>query len=156
GVAVVCMVLMRKLGYLTLNQAETVARARRRNQQLRLLVKESCIAVGKAETPQELWGAVKPYLQGLGASRLGLRLGATCFEVEHPERSGSNHFGMEFPIELGERELGAVVVAWCDGRVEVDRDEELAMEVLTDQLAEAWARVMSTPDREPRLVSTGS
>src|SRR5690606_33083267 len=49
GVAIVCMVLMRKLGYLSLNQAQTVARVRRRNQELRTLVKEASASLRTAQ-----------------------------------------------------------------------------------------------------------
>jgi hypothetical protein len=45
----------------------------------------------------------------------------------------------------GGRFFGSIVIAWADGRVEVRRDDEIALEMLVDHLEDALERIEEMP-----------
>jgi hypothetical protein len=48
---------------------------------------------------------------------------------------------------------GIIELGWRDGRTELDRDLEIAIEVLCDHVAGAYERIRSRPERFLRSVS---
>lgn len=159
GIGLVIMVLMRKLGYLDLRRASGVGEARRKNIRLRHLVKDVTREVRGAASLQELWNALRPLAEALDVSRQELRLrrerdGLTDgvrFELERP--AGAN-VPLEVRIEVKDEEvlLGQLCLAWRDGRTEINRDEELALEVLSDAVGERAARLLAHADADPQRV----
>lgn len=152
GVGVVVFVLMRKLGYLTLRDAQTVATVRRRNLQLRSQVREVIAAVEQAHSTQELWNAVRPLGEAMQASLLRLRIerqvnglsDGVTFELVRP---GTPSVQVQLPLQVTSTQLGRLEVGWAGGRLEVNRDEELAAELLADALARAVLRLEPRPAR---------
>lgn len=161
AIAVVVTVLMRKLGYLNLSRAGALGATRRRNSQLRSLVREVSDAVGKAATLQAIWDALRTLPETLDASRLQLRVdralqeGAEAVTFE-ASRSAGGALPFELSLELreGEAALGRLTLFWADGRGEVDRDEELALEVLADAVAKAVAALQARDAADPSKVIT--
>jgi UDP-GlcNAc:undecaprenyl-phosphate GlcNAc-1-phosphate transferase len=161
GMAVVVMVLMRKLGYLDLKRAGGVGQVRRKNQRLRTLVREVTETVRSATGLQEVWAAVRPLAAGLEATHLELRLqlvrgGQRDGLVFETERSAGSALPLEVRQEVkdGELALGWLYVAWQDGRSEIDRDEELALELVVDAVGSRVARLLAEEEAGPgRVVS---
>jgi UDP-GlcNAc:undecaprenyl-phosphate GlcNAc-1-phosphate transferase len=159
GMAVVVVVLMRKLGYLDLRRAGGVGETRRKNILLRTLVKDVTGAVRSAGGVRDIWNALRPLAEALDASRLELRLerrregireGLT-FETERPAGSA---LPLEVRVEakVGDESFGSLGIAWRDGRSEINRDEELALELVADAVGDRVARLSAEAEADPRRV----
>ena len=144
GMGVVIIVLMRKLGYLDMRNAGTVQQTRQRNQQLRTLVKAVTSAVREASSLQEVWNALRPLATGMDAASQELRLrrpyeepgAGVTFEAQRPEAGASSPLEVRVEVKDGDLLLGSLRLCWRDGRGTIDRDEELALEVVADAVAE--------------------
>jgi UDP-GlcNAc:undecaprenyl-phosphate GlcNAc-1-phosphate transferase len=154
GMAMVLLVLMRKLGYLDLQRAGGVGQVRRKNQRLRTLVREVAEEVREATELQQVWTAVRPLAEGLEATRLELRLqllrggqrDGLIFETERPAGSALA-LEVRQEVKAGDSPLGWLHVAWRDGRAEIDRDEELALELVVDVVGARVARLLAQEER---------
>jgi UDP-GlcNAc:undecaprenyl-phosphate GlcNAc-1-phosphate transferase len=161
GMAVVIFVLMRKLGYLDLRRAGSVGEARRKNIALRSLVKELSRGIQQATSLQELWAAVRPLAETVDVARLELRFqqqkdGLTEGVVFETLRPAGSALPLEVRIELKQEEvpIGWLHLSWRDGRSEINRDEELALELVADAVAERALSLMARAAAEPgRVVS---
>ncbi|HEX8702861.1 MAG TPA: MraY family glycosyltransferase [Myxococcaceae bacterium] len=159
GMGVVLFVLMRKLGYLDLGKAGRVSETRRKNILLRTLVKDLTRGIHQASSLQLLWEAVRPLGEALDLARLELRLqhehgGLTdgvVFEIQRPAGSA---LPFEARLEVKEQEvaLGWLNLSWRDGRSELNRDEELALELVADAVAERASQLMALAEAEPGRV----
>ena len=161
GVSVVVFVFMRKLGYLNLADAGVVTVTRRRNRELRITVTNLGESLGRANSPQDIWEAVRRLAEAVDASRLELRLSivsvsgtkdAMVFETERPSR-GLNSIAVRAEIGGKAGALGNLSVEWRDGRSEVNRDEELAVELIADFISRALAALPAPNAREAKVVS---
>ncbi|KFE71514.1 MraY family glycosyltransferase [Hyalangium minutum] len=161
GMGIVIFVLMRKLGYLDLHRASTVGETRRKNIRLRTLVTELSRAVRKAQSLPEVWEAVRPLAEALDVAHLELRLqhqreGLTEGIVFETQRPAGSALPLDVHIEVKEAEvsLGWLHLSWRDGRSQVSRDEELALELVSDAVAERAASLLAIAQAEPgRVVS---
>lgn len=161
GMGIVIFVLMRKLGYLDLHRAGTVGETRRKNIRLRTLVTELSRAVRKAQSLPEVWESVRPLAEALDVAHLELRLqhqreGLTDGIVFETQRPAGSALPLDVRIEVKEAEvsLGWLHLSWRDGRSQVSRDEELALELVSDAVAERAASLMAIAQAEPgRVVS---
>ncbi|WP_426733179.1 MraY family glycosyltransferase [Myxococcus faecalis] len=159
GMGVVIVVLMRKLGYLDLGRAGDMQQVRQRNLRLRSLVKDVTGAVRTARSLQEIWNAVRPLAEVLEVSRQELR-----FQQAREELTEGIVFetlrtpGLAVPFELrlevkdGDVVLGALVLVWTEGRSAINRDEELALELVADSVAEQAVRLLALADADPGRV----
>lgn len=161
GIAVVVVVLMRKLGYL--NPRAAIAGAgqkRRRNVALRTVVKEVTESVRAAQKLSELWESLRPLSWVLDLSRLELHLrpsGAEGdvfqFAMQRGDAGASLPCNLRFDVRGGPRTVGTLEVSWTDGRETVNRDEELALELIADAVGDAAARLQAHAEADPhRLV----
>lgn len=159
GMAVVVAVLMRKLGYLDLRRAGGVGEARRKNIRLRSLVKNVTEAVRAARESQDIWEAVRPLAEALDAAHLELRFElrregtreGRAFETQRPAGSA---LPLEVRLEVkdGDEGLGWLRILWRDGRSEINRDEELALELVADAVGDQAARLMAQAEADPKRV----
>jgi UDP-GlcNAc:undecaprenyl-phosphate GlcNAc-1-phosphate transferase len=161
GMGVVIVVLMRKLGYLDLRRAADVQQVRQRNIRLRSLVKDVTRAVRAAPSLQDVWSALRPLAEAMEVSRQELRLqhvsgGLTegiVFETQRPAGTEAP-FEVRIDVKDDEQVLGALLLVWRDGRSAINRDEELALEVVADAVAERAARLQAHAEVEPGRVVT--
>ncbi|MBZ4415234.1 MraY family glycosyltransferase [Myxococcus sp. RHSTA-1-4] len=159
GMGVVIVVMMRKLGYLDLRRAADVQQVRQRNIRLRSLVKDVTRAVRAAPSLQDVWNALRPLAEGLDVARQELRFqrvsgGLTegiVFETQRPEGTAVP-FEVSIDVKDDEEVLGSLLLVWRDGRSAINRDEELALEVVADAVAERAARLHAHADVEPGRV----
>src|SRR5215813_5162942 len=144
----VVFILIRKLGYLSARELTDANGVRRRNIQLRSLVKQVNEEIAAAQTIEQVWHSVRPLADALQASSLELlmeRTGSNMQDVMRFETRRGNGAGaplsMSLEISWNERRFGSLGLAWRDGRRESDRDAELALEVIADAIGKA-ARMM--------------
>jgi UDP-GlcNAc:undecaprenyl-phosphate/decaprenyl-phosphate GlcNAc-1-phosphate transferase len=156
AVGVIVIVLMRKLGYLSLKQAGALSDVRRKNVELRTVVKEVIDRIRLAETLGEIWESIWPLAAELEASRLELNLGVAASEgflFATTRAAGSAlPFDIRVDVRLGSKTTGYLGLTWRDGRSEVNRDEELAVELVADAVAEASGRIAALANANPRQV----
>jgi UDP-GlcNAc:undecaprenyl-phosphate GlcNAc-1-phosphate transferase len=142
----VAYLALRRLGYISLSKAQHVLGERRRNLFVRRELRRIGELLREARTPDEAWVAVRMAARAVGATAVALHLpedragdpdllcegfdeaGPELLRARYsllPERPGDTH------VELG----------WTDGRAEVDRDTEIAIELLCDHLSGALERI---------------
>jgi UDP-GlcNAc:undecaprenyl-phosphate/decaprenyl-phosphate GlcNAc-1-phosphate transferase len=160
GISVVVFVLMRKLGYLNLRDAGQVGQVRRRNVQLRALIKELSDRIAQADGFEPIWLAIRPLAEALDASRLELRLDRRALGVDEgvqfeTRRPAGAALPLEARVDLKDRDAsyGTLMLEWRDGREEVNRDEELALELLADAVARAAASALVRAAEPSRVVA---
>ena len=145
GLFAVAAVALWKLGYFRWSSAQRLLGERKRNAEMRGAVKRVGDALRTAETEPELWHALRQGAQAVGASAVWLRdedrAEAAIMGFGLGLDPASDRLSARFSL-LGERP-GAkdLILTWEDGRSEVDRDTELAVETLCQHLAFALDRV---------------
>ncbi|NBD07493.1 MULTISPECIES: MraY family glycosyltransferase [Corallococcus] len=157
GMGVVIVVLMRKLGYLDMRHVGAVQQTRQHNHELRTLVRSVTAAVRAAGSFQEVWNAVRPLSGGMSTSQVELRLrrpheepgGGVIFESKDPAAGSAAALEVRIDVKDGEALLGVLRLVWRDGRSTIDRDEELALEVLADVVAERAGQLVALEAAEP-------
>lgn len=148
GLTAVVALLMRKLGYLTLSNAVAATETRKTNLLVRSVARNIATEIHSATSLQDIWTAVRPMAEILGATRLELRFELRLNGVEEgvhfeARRDG----GMALPLVCRvdaisqDQRLGQLFVHWCDGRNDVNRDEELALELIADAIGAAARRI---------------
>jgi len=155
AISAVVVVLVRKLGYLDPKGAQAANATRRRNLFLRQVVKRTIAAVEACTSLTDVWNALRPFAADLHAARLefwfhvpttksGEREGLH-YELE---RTDGNAPPVELTIELGPHDgksLGLIHATWRDGRLEVDRDDELALEQVAQAVTSTVLRISIPP-----------
>jgi len=136
---------LRKLGYLSWSSAERILQERKRNSEMRGAVRRVATVLRTAQTTHEILTALRLGAKAVGASRAALRdadrAEAVAQGFDGSAGASVEHVIARFSLE-GERP-GAkhLILAWEDGRSEVDRDTELAVETLCEHLSAALDRV---------------
>ncbi len=165
SVVLVVFVLMRKLGYLSFREVALVNDLRRKNIQLRSLVKQVNGDIARAENVEELWNSVRPLAEALQASSLELRIrknadGGKDEVVFDTRRDSGSALPLHMTVDIlaGGSLIGELRLSWRDGRDEVNRDEELAVELVADSLAKAAAAILSVdqPSSQEGMVNVVS
>jgi len=155
AISIVVVVLVQKLGYLDLKGAQAANATRRRNVQLRQAVRRTVEAIEACSSLTGVWNALRPIATDLHAARLefwfhvptrtsGEREGLH-YELERFEGSGAP---VDLAIELGlidGKSLGNIHATWRDGRLEVDRDDELALEQIAQAVTGTVLRISIPP-----------
>ena len=144
---------MRRLGFLGARAApgsKPHVEQRRKNREVRTAVREIAAELQRAERLTGLWDAVKPFGAVVSARGLSLSVRSqkangeqvtTRFELDEEAR-GQAPLVASFII--GD-DQGSLELTWEDGRGEIDRDHEIAAEVLCDHLATALSRLVPCP-----------
>jgi len=154
----VVIVLVRKLGYLDPRSAQAATATRRRNHLLRQVVRRSVGGVERSASLTEVWNALRPLAADLNMSRLefwfyvpktpsGDREGLH-YELERMDGAGPP---VELSLELGRvdgHSLGVIHATWRDGRLEIDRDDELALEQVAQAVTATTLRISIPPVAE--------
>jgi len=139
---------LRRLGFLGAQKGTLRAPGdeRRKNREVRAAVRGIAAELRRAASVAVAWDAVKPLCALVLARDLSLALRGphlngervtTLFQTDFTP-SGRAVFVAKFGV--GD-EHGQLDLTWDDGRTEIDRDHEIAVEVLCDHLAEALARI---------------
>jgi UDP-GlcNAc:undecaprenyl-phosphate GlcNAc-1-phosphate transferase len=147
-----------KLGYFRWATVERILEDRRRNAEMRGAVRRAGTALRTAQTEHEILRALRLGAAAVGASAVSLkdvdRAEAALQGFGDGAQPGSEHVIARFNL-AGERP-GAkhLVLTWEDGRLEVDRDTEIAVEALCQHLSVALQRIpVNDTGRFPALDS---
>jgi UDP-GlcNAc:undecaprenyl-phosphate GlcNAc-1-phosphate transferase len=147
--AVVAVILLRTLGYFRLGANSAIERKRTRA--LRAAVRPFSQRLRRTKTLEEIWPVVTEAISVFGAVGMNLRLG-TAVDGNGGNLfssgldglgTGSNVFRAQFvvPVPGGKATEQLLELVWCDGRREVDRDTEIAVDILCEYLGDAFEAV---------------
>jgi UDP-GlcNAc:undecaprenyl-phosphate/decaprenyl-phosphate GlcNAc-1-phosphate transferase len=151
----VLYLFLRRLGYFRLGDAQAVLEARHRNLQLRAALRRVAEHLSAARTHWEVWTALQFAAAPFGASAIALRLPAQAqnedaagaeepFEVgfENPSR---RMFRARYGLAVERPGHRQIELGWTDGRKAIDRDTEIAVELLCEHVADAIERIERDP-----------
>ncbi len=152
----VAYLALRRLGYINLEKTQRLLQDRRRNLELRAAIRRISDSLRSARSVDEAWIAVGFAAEALGASAVALHLPDEGQDVPHRFTEGFDEAGPELfrarygvlPERPGDTHIE---LGWSDGRTSVDRDAEIAIELLCDHLSIALERLES--EGEPSILA---
>jgi UDP-GlcNAc:undecaprenyl-phosphate/decaprenyl-phosphate GlcNAc-1-phosphate transferase len=159
GLVVVALLLLTWVGYIKLGNTPRLLEERKRNLELRAAIREAGERIRAAAGPSEVWEWLKTAAPALGASCIALEV----VQRERGERSaaqrslgfdeaGPDLFRARYSL-LGERpDDGSIELGWTDGRTAIDRDTEIAIELLCEHVLAALQRIEGARDAEAAKV----
>jgi len=140
----VAYLALRRLGYINLAKAQRVLGDRRRNLELRAAVRQIGQLLRSARGMNEVFSALRVAARSFGACAVALHLDEVPEDVgpfaegfEDAPDLFSARYGL-FPERPGDSHLE---LGWSDERTSVDRDIEIAIELLCDHVAAAIERI---------------
>jgi len=150
AVAALAFLALRALGFVDLSKAQATLLERRRNVDMRAAVRLAGEHLRAAQAPEDIWRVVREVAGALEADSVALQLGRLKGHAgAGPWSSGFDEAG---PETLRAR-YGLVVerpgddhldLGWSDGREAVDRNTEIAVELLCDHVVVALDRIGRT------------
>ncbi len=171
GLGTIVVVALRRLGYLKIDseQARQTAQMRERNQNLRSVVRAIGDRLHESDRVDQIWDTVKSLGPTINAREMSLSLVVSehgdeqirnVLSWRHDEPAAQAptsrfahpcvvRFDLEGKPRKGTRPprvVGEIVVTWTDGRQEIQRDDEMALELLVEHLEAALARVPGLRD----------
>jgi UDP-GlcNAc:undecaprenyl-phosphate GlcNAc-1-phosphate transferase len=130
---------LRHLGYVRVEDAARVLEDRRKNRELRSAIRRVTDDLRAASSLDDVWGALDDAARALGASAIALELPGPRIANGGPFSAGFEDDQALFRVRYsllverpGDRNLE---LGWNDGRAGVDRDTEIAIELLCDHLS---------------------
>jgi UDP-GlcNAc:undecaprenyl-phosphate/decaprenyl-phosphate GlcNAc-1-phosphate transferase len=144
ALAVVSFVFLRTLGYMRLQDVSFVDR--RRNRALRTAIRGLGQRLRVVRDVDEIWPIAVEAMTTLGASTVSIRArlgvedtGSVLFEHGSAEEPDPRVLRSQFAITGGGKsaELG-LELGWSDGRQQLDRDTEGAVDILCEYLNDAF------------------
>jgi UDP-GlcNAc:undecaprenyl-phosphate GlcNAc-1-phosphate transferase len=151
---------LRWLGYASLERVPAVVELRRRNLEVRARIDDIGEALRRADGPLQIWDAVRQAAPALGASCIGLSLtepegrGRRLTEYRTGfDEAGSELFRARYGIQPERAAEASIELGFADGRTTIDRDTEIAVELLCAHVASAVERLdRARGDRRLRAV----
>jgi UDP-GlcNAc:undecaprenyl-phosphate/decaprenyl-phosphate GlcNAc-1-phosphate transferase len=140
--ALVALVFLRSLGYMRLDRVSATALDRKRNRALRGALRPLGRRLRQARATEEMWPIVVEAAGIVEACRVRLR-------SEGPSVAGPGTFSqgfdgngelddtVPFVVPSGKGIEHVLELAWPDGRREVDRDTEIAIDIFCEHLGDA-------------------
>jgi UDP-GlcNAc:undecaprenyl-phosphate GlcNAc-1-phosphate transferase len=153
GLAIVLFFFLRRLGYIRFEMNHLLSDQRRKNRALRAAVRPFADRLRRALSPEDVWDVVREVSPVFEASSVTLQLSSTSdggepatvvFSHGPPvldDRTPSVCFRARFSLVGVRRDEGHLEFGWHDARTELDRDTEIAIELLSDYVAEACEKV---------------
>jgi hypothetical protein len=150
-------VFLRALGYVRFDRIAESAAERKRNKAMLAAVRPLGRGLRGLQTVEEMWPAVIAAAAAVGARAVTLRMkGDAAAEAARPELShlfegvteAAEVFRSQFSVPTGKRQECQLELGWIDGRTEIDRDTEIAVDVFCEYLGDAL-------DSAPALRSVG-
>jgi UDP-GlcNAc:undecaprenyl-phosphate GlcNAc-1-phosphate transferase len=154
AIAAIAFMLLAAAGYIRFDQGRRLLFDRKQNLAMRAAVREAGERLRKAEQVEEIWEAVRESAAALSASCVGLVIVAGNGTVRRSEFSEgfdeapSSVLRARFSL-LGERpDEGCIELGFDDGRRAVDRDTEIAIELLCEHVHAAIERIAARHEAE--------
>jgi UDP-GlcNAc:undecaprenyl-phosphate GlcNAc-1-phosphate transferase len=155
ALSVAAFFALRRLGYGDVRAFSRLLEERRRNVMMQAAVRHAVAAIRRAESPDALWAALRQGAGALGASAMALRAAAlrgSEWSEGFDERS-ADALRARFGLSPGGSDQDHLELAWSDGRASVDRDTEVAVELLCGHVSVALGRL--GPKRQEAAPSIG-
>jgi UDP-GlcNAc:undecaprenyl-phosphate GlcNAc-1-phosphate transferase len=143
ALGIIAFVALRALGFMRLDRMSETASERRKNKALRAAARPLGQRLRQVRTLDEAWAVVTE--AGVVFGAVTVRVGPVptfAHEFEQTDIGSDELFEARFALSGS---ACALELAWRDGRKEMDRDTEIAVEVFCEHLAEALARVSEAP-----------
>ncbi len=154
GIAAVALAILTWAGYLKISVARQLGVDRRRNLEMRSAVRQVGEALRRAASVDEVWEGVKRAAFSLGASCAALTLvernggeSATTVRSVGFDEAGPDLFRTRHGLLGARPDEGAIELGWS-GRAAVDRDVEIAVELLCEHVLAAAVRLDQGRARE--------
>ena len=150
ALGLIAFVALRMLGYMRFDGMSESAFERRKNKALRAAARPLGPRLRQAATLEEVWVVVTDAVLVFGAT--SLRIGPSPefnHEVEGTGSGVTDLFESRFVLPGSEATLE---LGWRDGRREIDRDTEIAVDLFCEHLADALGR-LKTGATAPRSAS---
>ena len=149
AISAVGYLALRKLGYVSIAKAQQILADRKFNHELRSAVRRVGSSLRSAKDLPEVWAALRLAAEALSATAVALHLpepppglGPLTAGFDPPPRGAFRaRYGL-FPERPGDTHLE---LGWTDGRVHVDRDTEIAIELVCDHVSAALDRIARSP-----------
>lgn len=151
ALTIVGFLAMRRLGYIQFSSTHFLSDQRRRNRELRTIVRDGSERLREAATEQDVWGVIKQLAPDVGATAVNLSRRTAPeseewttlrFEVaEVPQTHEHPAFASSLHVPTSRSPETLVEFTWRDGRSAMDRDEEIALESFAERVGEAFDRV---------------
>jgi UDP-GlcNAc:undecaprenyl-phosphate GlcNAc-1-phosphate transferase len=137
---------LRRLGFLSLYKLQQVLEDRRKNLDFRRELRRIGDALRESRRIEELWASLRIAARALDASAFALHLHSNASGEPEIYSEGFDEAGPELfraryglvPERQGDTQLE---LGWSDGRNAIDRDTEIAIELLCDHLSSAIDRI---------------
>jgi UDP-GlcNAc:undecaprenyl-phosphate GlcNAc-1-phosphate transferase len=136
---------LRRLGFLEVGNVQQLMADRERNLGMRAAVRRAGESLRRAGDAEAIWASVRKVARELGATGVSLRLvdddGETRSFAVRVAANDPRLYVARYSI-LAERHSDDVIeLAWTDGRKKIDRDTEIAVELLCDHVSAAAERI---------------
>jgi UDP-GlcNAc:undecaprenyl-phosphate GlcNAc-1-phosphate transferase len=146
--ALVAFFFLRTLGYVRLDRIPESAVDRKRNRALRAALRPLGRRLRQLHTPDEMWpvvieagGVLGAVLVSLQVEKMGTEDASPATHATFTHRSEDGASGellrVRFSVPGGKHGDRTLELGWNDGRVEIDRDTEIAVDILCEHLGEA-------------------
>jgi UDP-GlcNAc:undecaprenyl-phosphate GlcNAc-1-phosphate transferase len=145
--ALMAFVFLRSLGYVRFDRFAEAAAERKRNKAMLAAVRPLGRGLRQLQRVEEMWPSVIEAAAAVGASAVALRT-KTAGEAEDATSPNLSHrfdgaegsaemFRSQFPVPSSKRQGCQLELGWTDGRSEIDRDTEIAVDVFCEYLGDA-------------------
>ncbi|HUL59759.1 MAG TPA: MraY family glycosyltransferase [Anaeromyxobacteraceae bacterium] len=143
AVSGVAFVALRRLGFMRLSMTEAAAALgqRRRNLKTRAAIRRVGEALRRCDRLDDLWDAVRGFGPLLGATGVDFHVGRAGVSWSSDPGSGPAAFRARYGLLAERPGDDHLEFAWTDGRTGVDRDTEIAIELLCDQVSAVLDRI---------------
>jgi len=149
GLGLVSALVLRRLGYLQIEQTAGVLVVRRRNLVRRAALSDVADQLKQAAEVGMVWESVKAIAPALGADCVGLRV-EQARNYALPKRrnyavgfdeAGLDLFRTLHPLRSERPEANVLELGWSGGPGAVDHDTEVAVDMLCDHVRNALSRI---------------
>jgi UDP-GlcNAc:undecaprenyl-phosphate GlcNAc-1-phosphate transferase len=159
ALTIIAFVSLRQLGFMRFEQGVLSTAERKRNRAMRAAVRPLGHRLREVRTADGIWAIVVEACDIFGASCARLRVAAgptaasglqntpTSFShgFEDAAGGGAAPFQAQFVVPGGRASERILELGWRDGRHELDRDTEIAVDIFCEYLAEAFDLLKSAP-----------
>lgn len=145
ALAILVFLALRRLGFVDLEKTRALLGDRKRNLELRSVVRKAGARMDRADAWEEAFGALRDAAEGLGACGVALTVevgGGRRREFCQGLDGQDGLLVARYGLVVERPDDDTVAFGFADGRDAIDRDLEIAIELLCDRLSGAVDRLV--------------
>jgi len=139
--SLVAVVFLRSLGFMRFSRVSATSADRKRNRALRAAVRPLGKRLQQVRRIDEISPIIVEAAGVFGATEITLRVGtesvAEAPPDDEPRTNEQEPFRSQFMVPGGKAVERMLDIKWLDGRTELDRDTEIAVDILCEYIANA-------------------